>query len=93
MAVSQHNTIASADTSESKELTGDGLRALLVTNRSGANPIYFRVDGTAAVKEADGTYVVPASAGAAKRIDLGGIDYVQVTLISAGAEDYSLEAR
>ena len=93
MAVTQHNTIAAADTSETKELSGDGLKTLLVTNHTGANKIFFRIDGTDAVKDADGTYVVPAAAGASKTVDLGGIDYVQVRLISAGTEDYSLEAR
>lgn len=94
MAKSVHNTIGVADTAETVSIESGSYDTVLVTNRSGAQPLYFRLDGTTAVKAADDTYVVPAVAGAAKAVGVDGSSGpVNVSIISAGTEDYSVECR
>ncbi len=91
MANRKHNTLT-ADTVDTVTLGDRNYDQVMVTNRSGGNPIYFRVDGTAPTVEGDDTFVVAASAWAHKTIGLPDKESLQVKLISAGAEDYSVEA-
>ena len=92
MAQSEHNTLT-ASTVATVTLDSGSYDTVLVTNRSGSNPLYVTVDGSVPTVAGDDTFVVPAAAGASKAFGWESTGAVTVKIISAGAEDYSVEAR
>lgn len=83
----KHATLVAA-TEDSITFTNDEpFRTVLIANRGTTDPIYFTIDGTAAVAGADETNVV--SKETSKVVE--GIPTKKVRLISAGAVAYSVE--
>lgn len=62
-----------------------------VLNLNGAGIIYFTVDGSAPTVAGKHCHLVPAAAGAGKRVNVRGAGLTTVKLISAAAASYSVE--
>lgn len=62
-----------------------------VLNINGAGALYFTVDGSTPTVAGKNTHLVPAAAGAGKRVGVRGGGLTAVKLISAAATSYSVE--
>lgn len=62
-----------------------------VLNLNGAGILYFTTDGSVPTVAGANTHLVPAVAGAGKRVDVRGAGATVVKLISAAATSYSVE--
>jgi hypothetical protein len=87
--VAKHAINVAAATEDTVTITGDP-RSITVLVRSGSSPVFFSVDGSAAVVDGPRTYMAPV--GAATTVDMPGDSAAStVRLISAAAAVVDVE--